>query len=117
MKDERFRSVNTTWAFWVVSDDYGEYAGFRMNKSGVSDGKIHQADNVSIWVKTWAQVLQENRARMQFFQERIEYEADRGASVKHIQEHYAKFLQGVLVDDPEQDGADAATREAEPSES
>ncbi len=102
MKDERFRSLNTTWVFWVISDDYGEYAEYRMKKSAGSTantGKIHEADNVSIWVKTWAQVLEENRTRLQFFQERLEYEADKGASLKHLQEHYAKFLEGVLVDE------------------
>ncbi len=100
MKDERFKSVNTTWVFWAISDDYGDYAQYRMKKtigSAVNTGKIHEADNVSIWVKTWAQVLEENRARLQFFQERLEYEADKGASLQHLQEHYAKFLQGVLV--------------------
>ena len=96
MKDERFRNVKTTWVFWAISDDYGDYAEYRMKKSTGNNGKIHEADNVSIWVKTWSQVLDENRARMQFFQERLEYEADKGASLKHLQEHYAKFLQGVF---------------------
>ena len=99
MKDERFKGVKTTWAFWAISDDYGDYAEYRMQKSTGNGGKIHEADNVTIWVKTWAQVLDENRARMQFFQERLEYEADKGASLKHLQEHYAKFLQGVLVEE------------------
>jgi hypothetical protein len=53
-------------------------------------------ENVSIYVKTWAQVLDENRARLQFFQERLEYQADKGASLKHLQDHYAKYLEGVL---------------------
>lgn len=99
MKDERFKSVKTTWAFWAISDDYGDYAEYRMKENTGNSGKIHEAENVSIWVKTWAQVLDENRARMQFFQERLEYEADKGASLKHLQEHYAKFLQGVFVEE------------------
>jgi hypothetical protein len=109
MKDERFKSVNTTWVFWAISDDYGEYAEYRMKKStqsAVNTGKIHEAHNVSIWVKTWAQVLEENRTRLQFFQERLEYEADKGASLKHLQEHYAKFLQGVLVEEPDDSSAE-----------
>lgn len=102
MKDERFRSVNTTWVFWAISDDYGDYAEYRMKSvagSGNSRGKIHDAENVTIWIKTWAQVLEENRARLQFFQERLEYQADKGASLNHLQEHYARFLQGVLVEE------------------
>ena len=48
--DERFRSVNATWIFWVISDDYGDYAAHRITKA---DGLIHQNGNVSIYVKTW----------------------------------------------------------------
>ena len=108
MKDERFKSVNTTWIFWAISDDYGDYAEYRMKKSPNNGGKIHEAENVTIWVKTWAQVLDENRARMQFFQERLEYEADKGASLKHLQDRYAKFLQGVLVEEDEPPSPPAA---------
>ena len=64
-----------------------------------TNGKIHERDNISIWVKTWGQVLDDNRARLQFFQERLEYEADKGASLQHLQEHYAKFLQGVIIEE------------------
>ena len=98
MKDERFRGINTTWVFWAISDDYGDYAKHRMTQP---NGTIFEKDNLSIWVKTWAQVIGDNRARLQFFQERLEYEADKGASLQHLQEHYANFLKGVFVEDEE----------------
>ena len=112
MKDERFKSVNTTWVFWAISDDYGDYAEYRMEKTdGRTDGKIKQANNLSIWVKTWAQVLDENRARLQFFQERLEYEADKGASLQHLQERYSKFLHGVLVEESVEDNPEVQETE------
>ncbi len=37
---------------------------------------------------------------MKFFQERLEYQADKGASLKHLQEHYAKYLEGVFEAEP-----------------
>lgn len=104
MADERFKSVKTTWIFWVISDDYGPYAEHRMNKT---NGNIHSKDNSSIWVKTWAQVLDENRARLQFFKERLEYEADKGSSIQHLQEHYDKFLQGVIVEESDEEAPEA----------
>jgi hypothetical protein len=55
-------------------------------------------------------VLEENRTRLQFFQERLEYEADKGASLKHLQEHYAKFLQGVLVEETDEASADQSDK-------
>lgn len=93
-KDERFRSVNTTWIFWVISDDYGDYAAERMNSH---NGLIHEKENIKIYVKTWAQVLDENRACLQFFQERLEYQADKGSSLKYLQDNYDKLLKGVLI--------------------
>ncbi len=116
-EDERFRSVGTTWMFWVISDDYGDHAEFRMKGSGNSDGKIYESGNVSIWVKTWAQVLDENRARLQFFQERFEYEADKGASLQHLQDKYAHFLEGVLVEEGSEPPAGKSGSEGEELES
>lgn len=111
MKDERFKNSKTTWVFWVISDDYGEYAEYRMNDSPDSGGKIKEAGNHSIWIKTWGQVIDENRARMQFFQERLEYEADKGASLKDLQERYAKFLQGVFVEEASEDSSNEVAAE------
>lgn len=96
VKDERFRSVNTTWVFYVIGDDYGDFAEQRILDPM---GLIYEKDNVKIYVKTWAQILDENRARLQFFQEQLEYQADKGAALKHLQEHYAEFLEGVLTDE------------------
>ena len=84
------------WVFWAISDDLGDYATQRMHDSS---GLIHSKANVSIYVKTWGQVLDENRARLQFFQERLEYQADRESSLKHLQERYDQFLKGVLNED------------------
>jgi hypothetical protein len=114
MADERFRNVRTTWQFWVVSDDFGEYARGRITDES---GAILTKDRFSIFVKTWAQVIEENRIRLQFFQERLEYQADKGASLKHLQEHYAKFLEGVGLEaneaPHEANEQDAATDKSE----
>jgi hypothetical protein len=78
-----------------------------LEKTGLSEcsriensaGLIYSKNNIEIYVKTWAQVLDENRARLQFFQERLEYQADKSSALAHLQEHYSNFLQGVLVTD------------------
>ena len=37
MADERFRSLKTTWAFWVLSDDFGDYAILKLPEPGAKD--------------------------------------------------------------------------------
>lgn len=93
MEDERFRNVDVQWKFWVVSDELGAVARFRI---GRGDGDIVRHDNVAVYLKTWAQVIDENRARLQFFQEKLAYQVDREASIKHLRTHYGKYLRGVL---------------------
>jgi hypothetical protein len=95
-KDERFRNLNVSWQFWVISDDYGDYAADRIQDS---TGLIRSKDNQKIFVKTWSQILADNRGRLQFFQEKLEYQADKGAALNQLHEQYEAFLQGVVIDD------------------
>jgi hypothetical protein len=96
VEDTRFRNVGTTWVFWVISDELGDYAANRILDSS---GLLHSKGNVSIYAKTWAQVLDENRARLKFFQDKLEVQVDKASSLKHLQERYAKYLEGVFEED------------------
>lgn len=102
MADERFASVDVQWQFWAISDDLGPVGKFRV---GQGDGEIMRQDHISIHLKTWGQIIDENRARLQFYQEKLEYQADKGSSLKYLQRHYAKHLEGVLDDAALVDGA------------
>lgn len=97
MEDVRFRGVGVNWVFWVISDEVGPHAKFRITDP--ETGQIHKAGNVAIYVKTWAQVLDENRARMQFFQERLKFKSDKEESLRHLQERHAQYLEGVFDDE------------------
>ena len=93
--DERFRTVNgVRWTFWAISDDVDQYAAYRMDERGVISSK----NNVTVGIKTWAQIIEENKARLQFFQEKLEHQVDDETALQHLQEKYRKFLAGVVTD-------------------
>lgn len=103
--DERFRSVKSVkWTFWAVSDDVDEYGAYRMSASGVVSSKA----NIEVGIKTWGQVIEENKARLQFFQEKLEHQVDDEDALKYLQERYRRFLAGVVAEEE---------REAEDEES
>lgn len=108
-KDERFRALGVKWQFWIISDDHNEYAEERMD----NEGRIHRKGNIEIFVKTWSQVISDNRSRMQFFQERLEFSADKESSLAHLQEHYASLLEGVLIDPEEAEAVRLESTEEE----
>ena len=92
--DERFRTANgITWAFWVISDDVDQYATYRMNERGVVSSK----NNITGGVKTWTQIIEDNKARLQFFQAKLEHQVDDETALRHLQERYEKFLSGVVA--------------------
>lgn len=96
MNDSRFKQVGTTWVFWIISDDLATYAEGRVLDTA---GLIHTKDNVSIYAKTWAQVLDENRARLKFFQDKLDVQVDKASSLKYLQERYAAYLEGVYEEE------------------
>ncbi|KVS70173.1 ATP-binding protein [Burkholderia cepacia] len=106
MEDARFSKVGVTWNFWVISDELTPYVEKLVGESGI----LHKNpdSNLTIYAKTWGQILDENRARMKFFQDSLQVEVDKPAALKYLQEQYAAYLEGVFaVDDLEDAEADA----------
>lgn len=113
-EDDRFKATNVRWIYWVLSDGYNSFAQREMDEH--VPGRIYHKDNISIFVKTWAQIIQDNRARLHFMSQHLEYQADRDASLKHLKQRHAEYLSGdVLVSDDSdiEDEPSADDREAE----
>jgi Histidine kinase-, DNA gyrase B-, and HSP90-like ATPase len=106
--DERFNTVpGLRWHFWIVSNAYDDYT--RSEIEGGPDAErrlISRRKNSSVGIKTWGEIITENRARLQFFQEHLRHSADESAAIKYLQERHSQFLEGVIeVDDEAQEPA------------
>lgn len=111
--DDRFKTVKgIKWHFWLVSNAYNEYA-FNEIEGGPDPERrlIMKRDNVIVGIKTWGELIEENRARLQFFQEHLQHTADESAAIRFLQEKHSKFLEGVIVEDE----ADAAAEGPSPA--
>jgi hypothetical protein len=102
--DDRFDKVNTRWVFWALSKEIDEeYAQYRRGDLGPS-GPVHRRGNLSIWVKTWGALFNENRARLQFYQDALALKITREGALEHLRTTYGRYLEGVLVS-PSSDAA------------
>jgi hypothetical protein len=113
-KDERFHTVKgVRWHFWIVSNRYDDYASADI-EGGPDPARqlIHRKDNISVGIKTWGELIEENRARLQFFQEHLQHSADEGAAIRYLQQRHSKYLEGVIEIDE-----DAAKQDQEESTS
>lgn len=94
--DERFHGISgVKWHFWLIVNDYDRLV--ERDIKGGNDpekGVISDEGGVLLGVKRWSQVIQENRARLQFFQESLQHSVDDGQAVKKLRQRYAEFWGG-----------------------
>jgi hypothetical protein len=101
--DERFRAVPAKWVFWAVSSDMDQIVSRKVFQKDRARGILFQDEEqrITIWVKTWSQIVNDCRSRMRFFAEKLNYMPDRDSSLTHLKTTYHKYLADLF---PFQDG-------------
>jgi hypothetical protein len=97
-RDERFRDTGTTWTFWAISNEIDEQVQMRSHQTNRPEGIIVQNDEhrITIWVRTWAQILEACRARLNFYQKHLEYSANHDSALAHLRAIYGKYIPDSL---------------------
>jgi Histidine kinase-, DNA gyrase B-, and HSP90-like ATPase len=95
--DERFRSLDTRWSFWVISNDLDPFAQQKTTQKNSPRGRIYidETGKVEVWVKSWAEIIQDCKARMRFVQEHLQANVDKESSLKYLKSTYEKYLTGI----------------------
>ncbi len=93
-EDDRFLGINTRWSFWVISNAMDAHAKRRAQQANMPAGMVHQSEDkcITIWAKTWSEVLHANRHRLQLFQQKLEYNADHDKSLQFLRDTYQDIL-------------------------
>lgn len=101
--DERFSSLKTRWSFWVLSNDLDAFARHKTRQRGNPRGRVHISEDgsIEIWVKTWAEVIAECKARLRFVEEHLQANVDRTNALTYLQQTHAKYLAGVIEENIE----------------
>jgi hypothetical protein len=101
--DERFKGTKTKWVFWAVSNDLTREVREDVSQANRPEGILYQSKggDVTVWVKTWAEVLQECEGRMTFYKKQLEYSASQASGLDHLKATYEKYLPDVLKTKPQ----------------
>jgi len=101
-RDPRFDTIGCNWEFWLVGNELTDRAQYR-----VKNGMVQTSDDrVRVHVKVWAEILEENRGRLQFFKEQLDFEATEDKALSHLADRYSDLLQGVVEIEGETDPAE-----------
>ncbi len=100
-KDERFRGLDTRWHFWIISNDITDYAEMELSQERYEDGVIYKSTkgiDITIMVKTWSQLIRENKHRLEFIRDRLNYNIDRADALSYLKKTYAEYTQGLVIE-------------------
>lgn len=93
-QDERFKDTKTRWIFWAISNEMTEEARREARQRNRPEGLVYDDEElrITVWSKTWVQLLQECKARLNFFKQRLDYEADRASALNYLKKAHEKYI-------------------------
>ncbi|WDH54166.1 ATP-binding protein [Pseudomonas chlororaphis] len=97
-KDERFKQLKTRWHFWIISNDITEHTEQELKADKTGKGILYQTDEITIWVKTWSQVIQECKHRLEFVRKQLNITLDSSSGLDYLREKYSEYTQGVIFE-------------------
>ncbi len=74
-REDRFKSPDVTWDFWLVGDTMDGIVEELVNTKDSPAGLYTEGASYRIWVRRWAEVLEENRQRLHFYRDHLQYVA------------------------------------------
>ena len=53
--------------------------------------------DVTVWLKTWSQLVGENNHRLRFIRDKLNYNIDRDQALMHLRKTYAEYIEGIKI--------------------
>ena len=94
--DERFKGTNTKWVFWAISNELSPDVEKLASSDRLQPGQTYEGNGIEIWVKTWGQVIADCKARLQYFQDALKYEASDESALAYLRQMHNEYLPPAL---------------------
>jgi hypothetical protein len=92
--DERFHGIPAKWTFIAISNDLDDFAKRKSNQRGKPKGQVYDdaEKNITVWAKPWAEVINDARARLQFVNKQLAYDANQDSAKSYLKKTHEKFI-------------------------
>ena len=76
VKDPAFKAPDVTWDFWLLGDDYDDVIDTMAHQDNLPVGVVMQTHPYTVRVRRWAEIIEENRKRLHFYKQHLDYQAE-----------------------------------------
>jgi hypothetical protein len=92
--------VETHWSFWLISNDMTPYGHHEASQTNRPRGLLfeHEDPHIRIWGRTWGQIIEECKQRLQFVQEALVYTSTRDTAIDYLRAQHERLLPPSLLD-------------------
>lgn len=92
--DNRFQKEKTRWRVIAVSNEFDAFAKSEANQRNRPKGLVHDNDemNLQVWAFTWTEIIAKARARLQFINTTLNYEADLESAKDYLHRAHEKYI-------------------------
>lgn len=105
-EDERFAAPNVRWDFWLLGDDMDHVVRNLVNTPNRTPGLYTEGSNYRIWVRRWAEILEESRQRLHFYRDHLTHEPQDEVELEGV---FSKYLPSTNAAESTADGEPEAS--------
>ena len=98
-QDDRFSKSDTVWTFVLIGNSLASFAEEDVRSDGLPYGCIHKRGNLSIWIKTWGEIIDEVKYRYNFFREKLEVEVTKEDGLKYLLKKHEEYFKPKIKDE------------------
>jgi post-segregation antitoxin (ccd killing protein) len=93
-RDDRFVHTETSWRFVAISNELSDSVAREARQRGRPRGLIYEDSEIqmTVYVHTWSQIIQDARGRLEFFREALNLSVSADAGREHLRQVYDKYL-------------------------
>lgn len=110
MGDERFRSTEANWDFWLIGNSLDDALRGLTQQPHLPPGQAGAVgSNARLWVREWSEVIQECKQRLHFYRDRLDYQSTDEHALEYLVRKHADATPTLLLpeDDPRPEEATA----------
>lgn len=95
--DPQFHEPSVRWNFWVISTELSGSAKKDAASPNSPPGCIATWDNnVSIWARTWSEIIDDCESRLQYYRNCLDYDATQTHALEHLQRFHGDVMPPIL---------------------
>lgn len=100
--DARFDLDDVAWDFVLLGTEFSQDVYDLLGQADRHPNLAYEKDGVRLWVRKWSDVFAENRHRLKFIRERLDYDPTSEQALDYLRLNFPDYLPRSLALDPGQ---------------